>query len=130
IEDRVVGLLEVYDVLERALVQSFDHAALRRIRAMDRGIRLGALIAELPLDAAVVAPGMADAICPGDHLLTAGEDVDRILRAGLDCHVWTVNEPARMDRLVEWHVSGIITDRPGVLRGRLGCHGGASTAPP
>jgi glycerophosphoryl diester phosphodiesterase len=27
---------------------------------------------------------------------------------------------AQMDRLVEWGVNGIITDRPGVLRARLG----------
>jgi len=48
------------------------------------------------------------------------EAVARIREAGLDCYVWTVNEPAQMDRLVEWGVSGIITDRPGLLRARLG----------
>lgn len=30
------------------------------------------------------------------------------------------NEPAQRDRLVAWGVSGIITDRPGFLRARLG----------
>jgi glycerophosphoryl diester phosphodiesterase len=40
--------------------------------------------------------------------------------AGLECYVGTVNEPALMDRLVSWKVSGIITDRPGVLSARLG----------
>jgi glycerophosphoryl diester phosphodiesterase len=43
-----------------------------------------------------------------------------IRRAERACYVWTVNEPAQMDRLVEWGVSGIITDRPGLLRARLG----------
>jgi len=48
------------------------------------------------------------------------EAVAQIRAAGLACYVWTVNEPAQMDRLVEWGVSGIITDRPGLLRARLG----------
>jgi glycerophosphoryl diester phosphodiesterase len=33
--------------------------------------------------------------------------------------VWTVNEPAQMDRLVEMRVSGIVTARPDQLRERI-----------
>jgi glycerophosphoryl diester phosphodiesterase len=119
IEERVVSMIEIYDVMEAALVQSFDHSALARIRALNPGIRLGALVAQPPLDPSVLPAGAADAICPGVHLVTA-EGAARLRQAGLDCYVWTVNEPAQMDRLVEWGVSGIITDRPGVLRARLG----------
>lgn len=119
IEDRVVSLLEIYDVVDRALVQSFDHEAIARIRATSPEIRVGALVAQAPLDAALLRPGAANAICPGAHLLT--ENVLAEIRgADLECYVWTVNEPAQMDRLVEWGVNGIITDRPGVLRARLG----------
>jgi glycerophosphoryl diester phosphodiesterase len=119
IEERVVSLLEIYDVVDRALVQSFDHEAIARIRATSREIRVGALVAQAPLDAALLRPGAANAICPGAHVLT--ETVLAEIRgADLECYVWTVNEPAQMDRLVGWGVSGIITDRPGVLRARLG----------
>jgi glycerophosphoryl diester phosphodiesterase len=59
------------------------------------------------------------AICPGAPVLTE-ELLAEIRRAGLDCYVWTVNEPAQKDRHVEWGVSGIINDRPGLLRARLG----------
>jgi glycerophosphoryl diester phosphodiesterase len=119
IEERVVSLLEIYDVVDRALVQSFDHEAIARIRATSPEIRVGALVAQAPLDVALLRPGAANAICPGAHLLT--EDVlSEIRGADLECYVWTVNEPAQMDRLVGWGVSGIITDRPGVLRARLG----------
>ncbi|HKN46381.1 MAG TPA: glycerophosphodiester phosphodiesterase family protein [Candidatus Polarisedimenticolia bacterium] len=38
--------------------------------------------------------------------------------ADLDLYIWTVNDPARMDSLIEWGVRGIITDRPDVLRSR------------
>jgi len=119
IEERVVSLLEIYDVVDRALVQSFDHEAIGRIRATSPEIRVGALVAQAPLDAGLFRPGAANAICPGAHLLTENM-LAEIRGADLECYVWTVNEPAQMDRLVGWGVNGIITDRPGVLRARLG----------
>ncbi len=119
IEERVVSLLEIYDVVDRALVQSFDHDAIGRIHATSREIRVGALVAQPPVDRALLQRGAAHAICPGAHLITEGL-VAEIRGAGCACYVWTVNEPAQMDRLVGWGVNGIITDRPGVLRARLG----------
>jgi glycerophosphoryl diester phosphodiesterase len=80
---------------------------------------VGALVAQAPLDPALLRPEAISAICPGADVLTEAL-LAEIRRAGLDCYVWTVNEPAQMDRLVEWNVSGIITDRPGLLRARLG----------
>ena len=118
IEERIVGLLEVYDVIDGALVQSFDHAALARLRSFSRELSLGALLARAPLDLARDVPPDADAVCPSSDVLGATER-EAIRRSGRQCHVWTVNEPALMDRLVEWSVDGIITDRPDLLRTRL-----------
>jgi glycerophosphoryl diester phosphodiesterase len=119
IEDRVVSMIEIYDVVERVLVQSFDRAAIARVRSLNREIPVGALVAEAPLDLGLLGPETVDAICPGE-LMVSEELLGEIRRARLASYVWTVNEPARMDRLVEWGVSGIITDRPGLLRARLG----------
>jgi glycerophosphoryl diester phosphodiesterase len=119
IEERVVSLLEIYDVVDRVLVQSFDHDALARMRAMSRDLRVGPLVDRGPLGSGRLRAGASDAICPSASMLTEAV-LAEIRGAGLDCYVWTVNEPAQMDRLVSWGVSGIITDRPGVLRARLG----------
>jgi glycerophosphoryl diester phosphodiesterase len=118
IEDRVVTLLEIYEVLDRALVQSFDHAALGRIHAMRREVRLGALLIEGPIDPEAVAGQGCRAVCPRFELIEPA-GLATIRAARLECYGWTVNEPAHMDRLVEWGVDGIITDRPDVLRARL-----------
>jgi glycerophosphoryl diester phosphodiesterase len=41
--------------------------------------------------------------------------VQTLRRAGIPVHVWTVDDPADMNRLLDWGVEGIITDRPDVL---------------
>jgi glycerophosphoryl diester phosphodiesterase len=41
-------------------------------------------------------------------------------RAGTAVHVWTVNETADMQRLMEWGVDGLITDYPDRLLKLLG----------
>jgi glycerophosphoryl diester phosphodiesterase len=37
--------------------------------------------------------------------------IDAMHRAGVEVHVWTVNEPADMARLLDWGVDGLVTDR-------------------
>jgi len=119
IEERVVSTLEIYDVVDRSLVQSFDHDAIALTRSLNPDLRVGVLVDEAPIRAGLLAPGVANAICPGEDLVNESL-LTRIRDAGLECYVWTVNEPALMDRLVSWQVNGIITDRPGVLAARLG----------
>ena len=42
---------------------------------------------------------------------------------GLAVHVWTINDPAEMRRLIAWGVDGIMTDRPTVLESILARRG-------
>ena len=119
IEERIVSMLEIYESVERSLVQSADREALGRVRALNPAVPLGALWSAGPLAAALPAIGTAEALCPAVEVLREA-DVDKIRAAGLACYVWTVNEPALADRLVGWCVDGILTDRPGLVRARVG----------
>lgn len=42
--------------------------------------------------------------------------LERAHRAGIAVHVWTIDDPAEMHRLLDLGVDGIMTDRPAVLR--------------
>jgi glycerophosphoryl diester phosphodiesterase len=118
IEERVISTLEIYEAVERCLVQSADPKSLGRVRALNPAVPLGALWSAGSLDSALPAPGTVDALCPAVEVLTA-VDVERIRAAGIGCYVWTVNEPALADLLVGWRVHGIFTDRPGLVRARV-----------
>ena len=69
-------------------------------------------------------PGVALQIPPafGDITLVTAESVAAAHRLGLEVHVWTINEPAEMEALLDLGVDGIMTDFPArgveVLRGR------------
>ncbi len=57
--------------------------------------------------------------------------IDAVHGFGVEVHVWTVNEPVHISRLLSWGVDGIMTDDPGraianvaLLRGLRGVPGG------
>lgn len=43
--------------------------------------------------------------------ITTARMIRRLHEAGVEVHVWTVNDPARMDELLDLGVDGIVTDR-------------------
>ena len=96
IEERVISTLEIYEAVERCLVQSADPKSLGRLRALNPAVPLGALWSAGSLDSAFPAPGTVDALCPSVEVLTALADL-----------------------LVGWRVDGIFTDRPGLVRARV-----------
>jgi len=51
----------------------------------------------------------------GRDLVTA-ESVRAAHEAGLEVHVWTIDDPREIERLLRLGVDGIVTDRPDVAR--------------
>lgn len=76
-----------------------------------------------PLD----VPGLVALQVPATYrgvAVVTGDLVQRAHRAGLEVHVWTVDDPAEMRRLVDLDVDGLITDRPMVLAEVLAAQAG------
>jgi len=118
IEERVVGMVEIYDVADTALIQSADRGALARCRGFNRDLRLAVVALTAPVLPSDLLPGEIQAICPRADAL-GSEEAAALSRAGLECYPWTVDEPVHVDRLVEYRVDGIVTGRPDAVRRRL-----------
>jgi glycerophosphoryl diester phosphodiesterase len=50
------------------------------------------------------------------RILVDGRFVTAAARRGIPVHVWTIDEPAEIHRLLDLGVGGIMTDRPSVLK--------------
>jgi len=116
-------VLRAANAIDRVCVSSFSQSRVRRIRK-DLGPRLctgyGAwevgLIRFLPIalktrGACLQIPERFGPL----RVLTPGM-VERAHARGKQVHIWTVDDPASMNRMLDAGVDGIITDRTDVLR--------------
>jgi glycerophosphoryl diester phosphodiesterase len=107
----VVELLRREDFVDQVVVTSLDARALRQIRGIEPRLPTGLIVT-----AAVGNVVRTDA----DFLsLNAARATPQLLRraraAGKQVHVWTVNRPDLMLRMIERGVDNIITDDPALL---------------
>jgi glycerophosphoryl diester phosphodiesterase len=117
IEQAVVAALDRHAMTERAIVISFDHAAVKRVKALDARVATGVLYAGRPVDAGVglARQADADALLPHWAYVTA-EDVSTAHAAGLGVAPWASSDPVVLRGLVAAGVDAIGTNHPDVLR--------------
>ena len=65
----------------------------------------------------------------GKRVMVDRRFVDTAHRRGLPVHVWTIDERAHMERLLDLGVDGIMTDRPTLLETQIQQRGMAYARP-
>ena len=120
--DGLIAALRRLECLDRVCIGSFSDRRLRRLRA-EFGDALctsfgprqivalkyagrvpwGGQIAQVP-------------VSTGRITIVTESTVGRAHRLGLHVHVWTIDEPDEMRRLLDLGVDGLMTDRPQVLK--------------
>jgi glycerophosphoryl diester phosphodiesterase len=128
----VVRLIEDHNLVHRTIVSSFNPFALRQVKRLNPRINTGLLYHfDLPANlfrTLLLLLTDPDALHPEKHLVTQ-EYMTWAKEKGYRVNVWTVDEPAEMERFIALGVDGIITNRPDVLRkvleGRVECPPGA-----
>ena len=95
------------------VVQSFDHAAMARFKALAPEVPVG-LLGAPPRRRLGRLALWADQVNPR-HAGLAASYVDAVHDAGMACQVWTVNQGADMARVLTLGVDGVITNYPDVL---------------
>lgn len=125
----LVTLVRERDLLDRVCIGAFSHARLTKIRSLLGDRLLTCMspqeIARLRLTGRVRGTERRVAQVP---VRAADQGVGRRLtvvtpgfvanarRHGVAVHVWTIDDPVEMHRLLDLGVDGIMTDRPEVLR--------------
>jgi glycerophosphoryl diester phosphodiesterase len=115
LEDRVVSLVEIYDLVGDALILSSDRSALATVGRRNPPLRRVLLVdhgEDADPERTPAAPG---SVVTGLGLAVDLASDDRIAAAraaNLEVYVWTVNDAATMARLATAGATGIITDAP------------------
>ena len=124
--DPLVAAIERAGAHDRVGLASFSDARLARLGARLPGVAtslgrrgVARLLAAARVGRLAPVPAAACVQVPPSYRgvpVVTPRFVQAAHRRGLAVHVWTVNEPAEMVRLLDLGVDGLITDRPRVLR--------------
>jgi glycerophosphoryl diester phosphodiesterase len=124
VAEKLAEKLRLHHAEERVIVASAEHELLRRFRmaaphvatsfskdeVRDFLVRLrgGGMGGYRPPGVALQVPEYK-----GLRRVVSKPVIDAIHGLGVEIHVWTVNEPVHISRLLDWGVDGIMTDDPG-----------------
>jgi len=104
-----------HNLVDRAIVQSFDFRTLHAMKQLLPQVRLSALYSGMPRDfAKIAAEAGAGIISPQVQLVTPAA-VRKAHTAGLVVVPWTANTPREWRKLIDAGVDAIITDDPAEL---------------
>jgi glycerophosphoryl diester phosphodiesterase len=122
VADGLIATIRRTNSINRVCVGAFSDARLRRLRReLGPGLCTSfgpAQIASLRFAGRRLGPGQAAQV-PVRHgrwRIVDRRFIETAHRRGLVVHVWTINDPVEMHRLLDLGVDGIMTDRPTVLR--------------
>lgn len=120
IEVRILDALRKHDMLDSALIISFDHQSVRTTKELEAGATTGILYVARPTDVvSLAAAARADVIMPNWAYVTS-DIVEDAHRANIAVLTWNLNELAEMQCMIGLGVDGIGTNFPDRLRSLIG----------
>jgi glycerophosphoryl diester phosphodiesterase len=117
LETQLLDFLRKRNRLEHVVISSFDHKCIQRIKKAEPAVRVGLLYAGNLFDHAGYANqlGMDVYSIHPQYQLIDKADVLNAKAAGLETYPFTINLEEDFRKMMEYGVSGIITDFPGKL---------------
>ena len=101
--------------LAAPLVTSFSRAALQAARSVSADLRLGLLLDRWADDAEAAANALECVVLVANHTEWTAERVAQCHARGLRAMAYTVNDADTAQRLMDWGLDGVITDRVDAL---------------
>ena len=125
----LAALLRRYEAIDRVCLGAFSHTRLAKLRTLLGADLLSCAspkeVAMLRLAGRITGSAQRVAQVPVRYGAPTGPKGVTVVtdgfgrnahRKGVPVHVWTIDDPAEMHRLLDLGVDGIMTDRPEVLR--------------
>ncbi|BAQ13192.1 glycerophosphodiester phosphodiesterase [Clostridium botulinum B2 128] len=106
LEERVVKLIEDNNFVDQCVVTSLDYNALQKVKKLNPKIKVGY----------IVFAGMGDVTALNVDFLSVEEAVatpefiEKVHKTNKRIHVWTINDPEKMEKFIDLQVDSIITD--------------------
>jgi glycerophosphoryl diester phosphodiesterase len=123
IEVQICEMVEKLEMADSVLISSFEHSFFARIQCWYREQNKSTVIRTAPLQEAPLADNLAAALCQRhstysyhpDECLVTPELIQHLHTDGFRIFPYTINDEKRMEQLIKWGVSGIISDEPEIL---------------
>jgi len=113
IEIKLLFILSHYQYLDQTTFSSFDYACLSRVRELAPETRIGLIYdSSVKEDPFRIAEKLGAASIHVQKDLVTREFLGQSWEAGLDVHVWTVNEVRDMRKFASLGVQGLVSDFP------------------
>ncbi|KEI99151.1 glycerophosphodiester phosphodiesterase [Clostridium botulinum A2B3 87] len=106
LEEKVVKLIRDNDFVDQCVVTSLDYNALQKVKKLNPKIKVGY----------IVFAGMGDVTALNVDFLSVEEAVatpefiEKVHKNNKRIHVWTINDPEKMEKFIDLQVDSIITD--------------------
>jgi glycerophosphoryl diester phosphodiesterase len=112
-EIKLLFILSHYDYLDQTILSSFNYPCLERVRALAPEARIGVIYGVgVKADPFVAAERLEASSMHVQQRAATRPFLDKAWEAGLDVHVWTVNELRDMEKFASVGVQGILSDYP------------------
>lgn len=113
IEIKLLFILSHYNYLDQTIFSSFDYRCLQRVRELAPETRIGLIYdSSVKEDLFIIAETLGAASVHVQKGLATRDFLGRAWEAGLDVHVWTVNEVREMQKFASLGVQGLVSDFP------------------
>lgn len=112
LEERVMKIIEKKDFINDCIVTSFNRESIDKVKELNSRIKVGLIFDKMP-DYDLFSTNWE--LVSVNYLLVNNKFINEAHQAGKDVHVWTVNEPEMMKKMIDYEVDCIITNRPETL---------------
>lgn len=114
--EKIVQEVRGTEMVGQVLISSFYHEATVRAKELEPSLKTGVIFSSLPVEPSRLAlDAKADALIP-KHSYVDDSMVSEARNRSLKVYPWTVDDLGEAKRLIDLGSSGIVTNKPDLLR--------------